>query len=240
MNNNFGNSFADVKQQLQNGADPEDVFLDVHPFYEGFAVVKLGSEYNFKCNFIDTNNNLLRDDLWFDEAWEFHEGFAPVYVRGKGWNFINADGNILRDDMWFDGVGGFQKGLGTVYVKDRGWNFIKPDGNILRDDLWFELIDNFYEGFAVVELKGKYNFIDRNGNLLRDDLRFDEAGRFHKGFAKVILHDQMLLINKKGNLYDQDKNLLDIKRRTVRLTESQLRNTIKRVVSQCLKEGRIR
>ena len=55
----FAEKVAKAKQQLQNGADPEDVFDYVYDFYDGFAKVELGSKYNY----IDRNGNFLREDL---------------------------------------------------------------------------------------------------------------------------------------------------------------------------------
>ena len=172
-NNSFEERVAYAKQQLQNGADPEDVF----------------------------------DEVDYDLA---IEGFVRVALDDK-WNFIDIDYNILCDDLWFDNVQYFHNGFAPVLLDDRGWNFIDTDGNILREDLWFDYVESFHDGFdyAWAELNGKDCKIDTNSNL------YDE----------------------KGNPID---NVSENKRRTVRLTESQLRNTIKRVVAQCLKEGRIR
>ena len=164
----FAEKVAKAKQQLQNGAAPEDVFDEVGHFYDGLARVKLGG----KCNFIKPDGNFLRDDLWFNDVGNFYNGFAKVKLDNK-------------------------------------WNYIKPDGNFLRDDLWFDDAECFYEGFASVELDGKQCCLDT-----------------------------------KGNLYDKNKNLInkvnENKRRVVRLTESQLRNTIKSVVAQYLNESRRR
>ena len=164
-NNSFEEKVAEVKQQLQNGADPEDVFDWTCDFYNGFAEVGLGD----KSNFIDRNGNIL-SDLWFDWVGYFREGFAKVQLEDK-WNLINTDGKLLRDDMWFDRV----------------WNF--------------------QNGFAKGKLIGKLYYFDT-----------------------------------EGNLYDEDENLIkkfnENRQRTVRITESQLRNTIKRVVAQYLNESR--
>ena len=104
----------------------------------------------------------------------------------------------------------------------------------------FSQVWKFSDGFATVRLEDKYNFINTDNNILRDDLWFDDVSDFNEGFAWVKLDGKQCYLDTKGNLYDQDKNLIENRRRTVRLTESQLRNTIKRVVAQCLKEGRIR
>ena len=193
----FAEKVAEVKQQLQNGTNPEDVFDWVDYFSEGFAKVELG----YRWNFIDTDGNLLREDMWFDEVSIFYEGFAVVELGDK-YNFINTDGNLLREDMWFDSV------------------------------------DDFSEGFVWVELNGKYNFINTDGNFLREDLWFDKVWNFYEGFAKAKLGDNSYYLDTKGNLYDKDKNpinnVAENRRRVVHLTESQLRNTIKNVITQYL------
>ena len=204
-NNSFEEKVAYAKQQLQNGADPSDVFSNVSSFSEGFAMVGLNGKYNF----INQNSNGLISDVWFDKAGFFDNGFAWVYLNDRGYNFINTNGKIISD-LWFDKVYHFYEGFARVYVNGRGWNYTKPDGNILREDLWFEEVGPFRKGYATVKLNGNWDYIDAKGNL------YDWGS---------------------GKLKNQTN---ENRRRTVRLTESQLRNTIKRVVSQCLKEGRIR
>ena len=99
LNVNFGSVFkplhsfaekvAKIKQQLQNGADPKDVFDKVSNFYGGFAKVKLNGKYNF----IKTDGNFLRDDMWFDRVWDFSEGFAMVKLNHE-WYYIDTKGNL--------------------------------------------------------------------------------------------------------------------------------------------------
>ena len=96
----------------------------------------------------------------------------------------------------------------------------------------------------IFGINSKYNYIDTDGNLLRDDSWFDLASDFEDGFAKVHLNYRRYYINTNGNLYDLDKNpienVTENRRRVVRLTESQLRKTIERVVAQYLNESRRR
>ena len=230
-------SFSDVlvtaKQQLQNGADPSVVFDRVCRFYDGFARVRLGDKWNF----INTDGNLLSDDLWFDNAGDFHNGFARVILEDK-FNYIDTDGNILREDVWFDEVEVFYKGFARVRLGDK-WNLINTDGKILSEDLWFDLVWYFKNGFACVKLGGKYNLINTDGNILREDLWFDNAGDFKNGFARVKLNGKWYYIDTQGNLYDENKNpinnVTENRRRVVRLTERQIRSVIKSVITQYLR-----
>lgn len=177
----------------------------------------------------------------FDYVNFFIEGFAAVKLVKK-WNFINTKGELLCN-RWFDAVADFHEGFAEVLLNDK-WNFIDTDGNYLRDDVWFDDTRYFYDGFAMVQLGDKWNFIDHNGNYLRDDLWFDNALGFREGFAEVELNGKWYFLDTKGNLCDEDgnpiNNVTENRRRVVRMTESQLRNTIKRVVAQCLNERRIR
>ena len=200
-NNSFEEKVAYAKQQLQNGADPKDVFDLVYVFWNGFTSVRLDGKYNF----IDRNGNIL-SDLWFDWFGKFSDGFTPVRL-------------------------------------DKKWNYIDRNGNLLRDDLWFDFVGDFHNGFAKVKLKDKYNFINTDGNFL-SDLWFDDVSKFQDGFAEVKLDGKTYYLDKKGNLYDEDENpienVTENRRRVLRITESQLRNTIKKVVTQYLNEGRRR
>ena len=145
----------------------------------------------------------------------------------------------------FDFVYGLSESLALVHARGKGYNFLKSDDNLLREDLWFDMVYPFSEGFALVKLEDRgWNFIKPDGNFLRDDLWFSWAEDFYDGFAPVEYNGRDCYIDTKGNLYDEDNNLInkvnENKRRVVRMTESQLRNTIKRVVAQCLNERRIR
>ena len=237
IDHSFAKKAAYAEKQQFNGAGPQDVFDYVDDFHNGFAIVRLDGRYNF----INRLCNVLRNDLWYDKVWYFHDGLAKVQLGDK-YNFINTDGNILRNDLWYDNAGNFHEGFAQVLLLNKGWNFIKPDGNFLRDDLWFDWVRDFSNGFAEVHVKNKgCNFIKPDGNLLRDDLWFDEAYIFHDGFVKVKLKRKSYYLDTQGNLYDKDKNPIDNvpsnKRRVVRMTESQLRNTIKNVVAQYLNES---
>ena len=129
-NNSFEEKVAEVKQQLQNGARPKDVFDVVHDFFNGFAEVKLGD----KCNFIDRNGNIL-SDLWFDWVALFdwlHEDFVAVKL-GRKWNFIDRNGNFLREDLWFNWVWDFQDGFAAVKLNGE-WCMIDTNGNLYDEN----------------------------------------------------------------------------------------------------------
>ena len=48
---------------------------------------------NDKCSFINTEGQILSNQ-WFNDVWNFKEGFAEVKLNGKC-NFINDEGKLL-------------------------------------------------------------------------------------------------------------------------------------------------
>ena len=70
---------------------------------------------------------------WFDDTWNFRDGFAVVKLNGK-YNFINTEGQILFN-QWFDDAGGFSKGFAEVNLRGK-WSSIDAKGQLLPM-LWF-------------------------------------------------------------------------------------------------------
>lgn len=165
-------------------------FDSIGEFRDGLAGVRL----NGKCNFIDTEGNILSNQ-WFDEAYEFDNGLAEVQLNGKS-NLIDTEGNLLSD-QWFNRVDYFIDGVAKVQSHGK-YNFIDPEGNLLSD-IWFDVASSFYDGFSNIQLNGKFNFIDTEGNMLSEQW-FDWACSFDKGVATVKLNGKFNFIDTEGNM----------------------------------------
>jgi len=113
-------------------SEKSDVFSQIDIFYK--KVLNL-----YKRNKFIEVNLLYKGDKWFNDVWNFSNGFASVYIDGKGWNFINEQGELLwKEDIWFNATCSFSNGFARVYIKDKGWNFIDPNGILLwKKDKWF-------------------------------------------------------------------------------------------------------
>ena len=81
------------------------------------------------------------ESVRFDKIFDFHEGYARVYVKGIGYNFIDIYGNILLK-QWVDNARDFHEGYAAVFRKFRGdnhdnigWAFVDQDGKYT--DRWF-------------------------------------------------------------------------------------------------------
>ena len=180
--------FDEVKEMLDNGVSPNDIFEFVGDFYEGYITVEL----NRKWNFINGNNKLL-SDTWFDWVNLFCHGYAQVRLNNK-WNFINQNGKVVSD-TWFDRVGNFNNGYANVKL-DGKWNLINQNGKVVSDT-WYDGVVNFNDGYANVKLNGKWNFIDTHGKLISDTW-FDWVDDFYEGYAKVKLNGKYFKIDKNG------------------------------------------
>ena len=168
-------------------------------FNEGFARVKLNYKYNFininyKWNFINTEGQILSNQ-WFDDTYDFNEGFAKVFLNGK-WNYINTEGQLLSK-QWFDAAKDFNEGFAIVRLNGK-YNFINTEGQIAFDQ-WFEWMGNFNEGFAAVQLSNKWNYINTEGQLLSKQW-FDSVWPFSKGLAQVYLNGKYNFINTEGRI----------------------------------------
>ena len=182
--------FYAVQDMLDKGAKPEDIFVEIDEEEYGLRRVYLNNKYNF----IDGENKLLFD-RWFDDTYDFHEGFAIVELDSE-WNFISTEGRILSN-QWFDNVWPFIEGFAQVYLNDK-WNFINTEGRILSNQ-WFDAAGNFNEGFVGVELNGKYNFLNTEGQIAFDQW-FDWVGNFMNGFAMVQLNAKWNFISTEGRI----------------------------------------
>ena len=116
--------FDEVQELLNDGKKPEEIFNKVGNFGNGFARVIL----NNKCNFINTNNQLL-SDTWFDKCGDFYDGFARVRLNDK-YNFINTNGQLISN-TWFDYCFNFSEGFAIVKL-DGEYKLINTNGQIVE------------------------------------------------------------------------------------------------------------
>ena len=211
--------FDEVQELLNDGKKPEEIFNKVGNFSEGFARVIL----NNKCNFINTNNQLL-SDTWFDKCGDFYDGFARVRLNDK-YNLINTNGQLISN-TWFDYCFNFSEGFAIVKLNNK-YNFINTNGQLISNT-WFDSCTEFYDGFACVYLNGKYNFINTNGQIISNTW-FDYCYNFSKGFAIVKLDGEYKLINTNGQIVEskgrKNKHIIITEEQEKALKESILLNS---------------
>ena len=74
-NTKFKDAVAEAERKLKAGMSPEQAFEKAERLTDGFWKVWVGK----KCNILDTQNRLL-SQKWFDDCWDFFEGFAQVQL----------------------------------------------------------------------------------------------------------------------------------------------------------------
>lgn len=156
-------------------SEKSDVFSQIDIFYK--KVLNL-----YKRNKFIEVNLLYKGDKWFDDIWNFSEGFAIVKNKGKGkvYNFINEQGELLwKEDKWFDDVFRFKNGFARVYIKDKGWNFINANGELVyKGDKYFNEVEDFKTDYvydiiakcARVRINHTVHYISTNGEILKPSL----------------------------------------------------------------------
>ena len=92
-------------------------------FHNDFAIVKKDG----KCNYVDSNGELLSKEMWFDACNDFEDGFGLVSKDRKR-NFIKDDGQLLLD-VWVDRAGDFLGGCAPVIINGERHE-VDREGNI--------------------------------------------------------------------------------------------------------------
>ena len=224
--NIFNNGFAGVSlERKYNFINTDGEFISkqwfdgIGSFNNGFAWVKLNDKYNS----INTNGELISNQ-WFDDVNNFKNGYSIVELNHKH-NFINTNGELISE-YWFDYADDFSEGFAKIKT-NYGWNFINTEGQIAFPDQWFDMVHNFNDGFACVGLNGKFNFINTNGEIL-----------YENWFSPILIRKRKIELKKQLNITNENKKYKNMKK-TINLTESELKEIIKESVIQVLNEGKI-
>ena len=191
-NTKFKDAVENALARVRNGEGLDDIFDEVEKMPNGMMIVELMG----KCNILTPNKTILIS-RWVDDIGYFFEGFAMVFIRGKGSNFINTNGDFISK-VWLDRAWNFDDGFARVYIEGKGYNLINTNGEFISE-IWFDNVVGFNDGLAWVYIEGKgNNFINRNGDFI-SKVWFDNVSSFSEGFMKVKIDEKGYnFINKKG------------------------------------------
>ena len=136
-------------------------------FYEvecgGEIIESEEGDGKFVCSEIALIKEVNMSDVEkFDDAGDFHEGFAMVVLNNKD-NHIDTEGKLLSE-QWYDEAYSFYEGFAAVKL-DGKYNFIDTKGKLLSER-WYDWVDDFRQGFALVELNGKMNHINTEEKIV--------------------------------------------------------------------------
>ena len=129
----------------------------------------------------------------FDEAYDFHEGYAQVCINKK-YGFIDKSGQFLVEPQ-FDMVGDFSEGFATV-CKGGKFGYVDSKGK-LAIDLIYDYAFSFKEDRAMIRLDDKCGFLDRSGKIVID-AKFQSSFHFFEGLTGVQVNDKWGVIDKNG------------------------------------------
>ena len=193
-NTKFKDAVEDVLGRLRNGEDANDMFDSVGDEQDGMRFV----EHMSKMNYLTKDNRILMPQ-WVDYAYNFHEGFGNIFIKGKGNNFINTKGEIISK-TWFDGSSDFHNGFARVYVNGKGWNYLNAKGEVISKT-WFNGASNFNDkGFGTIKKGERLYYIDRNGNV------YD----YNKKIPVTLNEETLKEIVRKVLMETIDENILTI------------------------------
>lgn len=90
-------SFGYVDKDGEWAIEPQ--FCEAHPFVEGLARVRTGTDFSEPSyGFIDTNGRLVIDDD-FMMVWDFYNGLVKAFDEDWDGGYINKDGRwVFRDE----------------------------------------------------------------------------------------------------------------------------------------------
>lgn len=157
----------------------DEYFNRCYDVHDGFGRVenKEGND-----NFVNINSGKLLSNIWYDNARDFSNGLAAVYIEDKGWDFINKNGQIVFNE-WFNGAGDYKYGVIPVY-KNYKFYYIDIYGDNICNDT-FDEVRNFSEGYGLVFKNNVgYNYINNKGEFLLKEW-FLNATSFKNGFGTI-------------------------------------------------------
>jgi hypothetical protein len=172
-------------------------FSDALPFAEGFAPVKIGSQWGYI-----NNQGIVIIQPDFDEATAFSDKMAAVRL-GEKWGYIDSNGDFeLVPNL--DYATGYSHGFSTFGRVSGGvlnYGVMNNHWDVVTRPVWGEKLD-FSEGPAVVRTANgkpykptapgvappagpfKFGYIDLNGHYLVPP-NFENGLAFRNGLAAV-------------------------------------------------------
>ena len=186
--------FDEVPELLASGKNIYYMFDEMEDWNDEFYRVSLNEKYNL----LNKKSNTLLYRRWYNDIYNFYEGFAGVELNGK-YGFIDKTGREIipcKYDYAYD----FEDGLASVQL-DRKWGFVDKTGREVIP-CKYNYAGDFSKGLARIQLNSKWGFIDKTGKEVIP-CKYDYACEFEEGLATVELNGKWGFIDKHGNWYDK-------------------------------------
>ena len=179
-NDSWVKKLSEVQERLANGESPDDVFDYAWPIGDGMYIINIGANYNY----LTSDGQILRPDLWFNAIEDFQDGLALVNKNGLC-NFIKLNGELLSQE-WFNYCGYFSYDWAVVTINNK-YNFINREGNFYFAE-WIDGATDFQDGMSCINKDGNLTVIDYKGNTVDNfndamECRQDNEGNLHVNFV---------------------------------------------------------
>jgi hypothetical protein len=179
----------------------EPRYMAGYSFHDGLAIVLYPSGERY---FVDRNGKEVYGPFLQNNAKDFNEGLAAVYVESKRkWGYIDTSGKIVIQPI-YDAVDSFSEGLACAKVKGK-WGYIDKTGKFVITPRFKMIAHPFSEGFASFQ-EGtpkdldnvKFGVIDKTGKVVVKPT-FEFIEEFHNGIVLAKNSKGVLgFINKQG------------------------------------------
>jgi gliding motility-associated-like protein len=148
-----------------------------------------------RFHFINKNTGQKVNDLVWDEAGSFVNGFAKVASAHK-WGFVDKLGNpVIKTG--YESVRNFVNKLVAVRQNSK-WGFINEKGATVIP-FEYDIVFDFTEKVTAVYKNNKWFLIDKNG-VVRKSLDIDIFQGFKNGSAKITRQGRSGIMNINGDI----------------------------------------
>lgn len=159
------------------------------------AIAVSGSHYQF----INKNTGVKVNDLLWDEAGSFVNGFALVWLNHK-WGFVDALGSpAIKAD--YEMARNFKNNLAAAKQNSK-WGFINEKGNTIIP-FEYDIVFDFKENVTAVYKNGKWFLINKQGVIVKA-LDINVFFGFKNGLAKITRNGQSGIMNTKGDIISME------------------------------------
>lgn len=119
-----------------------------------------------QCVIINKKEVLMYNEIFFDDARDFYDGYACVKL-GHKWGVINTQGELALEYS-YDELHHISENIYAAKLNNK-YGLIDRDRNIILDfqydSLW---LSDFHNGTFQAELNNKFGIIDKNNNIIFD------------------------------------------------------------------------
>jgi gliding motility-associated-like protein len=155
------------------------------------AVELPGSRYHF----VNKNTRIPVNELTWDEAESFVNGFAKVALDHK-WGFIDRTGNPVIAPA-YESVRSFRNNLAAVKQNSK-WGFIDEKGTTIIP-FEYDIVYDFKEPVTAVYKNSKWFLMNKQG-IITKSLDIDIFWGFKNGSARITRNGQTGVMNTKGEV----------------------------------------